>query len=91
MVSYTMLNDETRARIATASGRAGGLRNVANHGRNAAAAPARAGFLARFERQVDPDGVLSPEERASRARYALKSHMAELSLRSAAARRKEVA
>jgi hypothetical protein len=30
-------------------------------------APARAAFLSRFEREVDPDGVLDPEERARRA------------------------
>lgn len=33
-------------------------------------APARAAFLARFERQVDPEGVLPPKERAPRAEHA---------------------
>jgi hypothetical protein len=30
--------------------------------RTAATAPARAGLMARFEREVDPDGVLDPDE-----------------------------
>lgn len=46
-----------------------------------------AAFLARFERQVDPDGVLPPEERARRAESAKKAHMAALSLKAAQARR----
>lgn len=49
--------------------------------RKAAVAPARRGFLARFEKQVDPDGVLSPAERARRAEAAMKSHMALMSLK----------
>ncbi len=43
-------------------------------------------FLGRFERQVDPDGVLTPEERAKRARHALKAHMSSLSLKASRAR-----
>ena len=45
-------------------------------------------FLARFERQVDPEGILSPEERARRAGFARRSHMASLQLRSSLARAK---
>jgi hypothetical protein len=44
-------------------------------------------FLARFERQVDPDNALPPEERARRAEYALKSHMAALSLKASRSRK----
>ena len=36
-------------------------------------APARAAFMGRFEREVDPDGVLSPEDRERRARHARKA------------------
>ena len=82
-----MLDPATRARIAAASGRRGGLSNIARNGGHAPAANARAGFMRRFELQVDPDGLLSPEERATRARYAMKAHMAELAARSARARR----
>ncbi len=81
--SYTMLNPATRARIAAASGRVGGLTNVARHGGYQVSACARSGFIAHFERMVDPDMRLYPPERAARARAALKAHMAELSLRSA--------
>jgi len=35
-------------------------------------------FLAKFEAQVDPDGLLSPEERAKRARNALSAHMTRI-------------
>lgn len=35
---------------------------------------ARAAFEAKFERQVDPEGVLSPEERAKRAQFAMRAH-----------------
>ena len=48
--------------------------------------PAREAFLARFERQVDPDGKLPPAERAQRAESALRAHMLELARKSAEAR-----
>lgn len=51
-------------------------------------APARAGFMRRFEDEVDPDRVLSESERARRAQHAMKAHMARLALKSAQARRK---
>ncbi|MGA3030627.1 MAG: hypothetical protein ABSE58_07830 [Candidatus Limnocylindrales bacterium] len=46
-----------------------------------------AAFLARFERQVDPDGTLPADERARRAAFARKSYMTLLALRAAKARR----
>ncbi len=55
---------------------------------SARTAPARRPLLDRFERQVDPDGVLQPEERARRAGHARKAYFARLALRSAQARRK---
>jgi hypothetical protein len=49
---------------------------------------ARRAFMARFEREVDPDGLLSPSERAARADHALRAHMARMRLaRAAKARR----
>ncbi len=51
-------------------------------------APARRAFLDRFEREVDPDGVLSPTERVRRAEHAKKSYFLKLALKSAQARRK---
>lgn len=50
---------------------------------------ARAGFEARFEREVDPEGVLDPAERRRRARAALKAHMARLALASSKGSRSE--
>jgi hypothetical protein len=51
-------------------------------------AKARAGFLAKFEREADPDGVLAPEERRRRAEHLRSAHFARLALASAKARRK---
>lgn len=55
---------------------------------SAATAPARKAFLDRFSREVDPDGVLDPEERERRAAHARKAYFANLALRSAMARRR---
>lgn len=49
--------------------------------------PGRDAFLARFEREVDPDNELDPAERARRATSARKAYMQQLALNSAAARR----
>jgi hypothetical protein len=45
-----------------------------------------AAFLARFAREVDPDSVLPPAERARRAGHARKAYMTRLALRSSIAR-----
>jgi len=50
-------------------------------------APARAAFHLRFEREVDPDGVLDPDERRRRAGHAMQAYMLKLARKSAAARR----
>jgi hypothetical protein len=50
--------------------------------------PARQKFLASFELEVDPDGVLPPEDRKRRAQHALKAHMSRLALASSQARKK---
>lgn len=55
--------------------------------RTAATAPARAGLQRKFELQVDPDGVLAPEERAKRAESARRAHFQRLALKSAQSRR----
>lgn len=47
----------------------------------------REAFLARFERQVDPDGVLSDAERTRRAEAAKHAYFIRLSIKSAEARR----
>jgi hypothetical protein len=48
---------------------------------------ARAGFLARFEREVDPDLRLDPAERRRRAEHARRAYFIRLSLAAIAARR----
>jgi hypothetical protein len=62
----------------------------ASHDSKAVSQPARDAFLARFEREVDPEGKLPPAERARRAEHAKKAHMTRLALKSAQARRKSV-
>jgi hypothetical protein len=54
--------------------------------RTARTAPARDAFLKRFEREVDPDGVLEPAERSQRAESARRAHMTALALKSSIAR-----
>lgn len=70
-----------------AKGRLGAHATHARHDSRAITAPARLGFLAKFEREVDPDGTLDPAERAKRAEHARKLHMARLALKSAEVRR----
>ena len=78
-----VLNEASRQRIFVASGRKGGLTNIARHGGQAATAGARTAFMRKFELQVDPDQTLDPEERATRAEYALRAYMADLALKRA--------
>ena len=56
--------------------------------RTARTAAARRAFDERFEREVDPDGVLAPAERAKRAGNARKAYYQRLALKSAQARRR---
>jgi hypothetical protein len=53
---------------------------------SAATEPARKAFMARFEREVDPNNELAPTERARRAEHARKAYFARLALASARAR-----
>jgi hypothetical protein len=55
--------------------------------RSARTAPARAAALERFEREVDPEGLLTQAERAKRAEHARKAYFKRLALKSAQARR----
>ena len=47
--------------------------------------------MARFEREVDPDGTLSPDERARRAESKRRAYFQRLALKSARARRQSKA
>jgi hypothetical protein len=55
--------------------------------RSARTRPAREAFLKRFDREVDPDGKLPPEERRRRAEHVLRAHMLRLRKRALASRR----
>lgn len=61
----------------------------ATHDSRTITANARAAFLDRFAREVDPDGTLSPEERDRRAAHARKAYFRALALRSAQTRRQK--
>jgi hypothetical protein len=56
------------------------------HDRSARTRPARQKFLQRFEREVDPDGVLPSDERRRRAEHAKRAYMLRLAKRAIAAR-----
>lgn len=49
-------------------------------------AAARSAFLKKFEDQVDPAGVLTPEERRRRAEHARRAHFQRMALQSVKAR-----
>lgn len=82
MVAETKAPEPWRVAV----GRIGGLSKSARHDPVEGTAAARAGFLAKFETQVDPAGKLSPDERRRRAQAALKAHMLRLARKSAKAR-----
>ena len=69
-------------------GRIGAYRLHATHSPKETTKAAREAFMARFEREVDPDGTLSPEERARRAEAARKAYFVQLAHKSAKARRR---
>ena len=66
----------------------GGLRLAATHDPLEYTATARATFLSRFEREVDPDGILPPAERQRRAQAAKKAYFRQLANKSAQSRRR---
>jgi hypothetical protein len=69
------------------TGRIGGLTAWATLPPETMLGPAHRGFRTRFERVVDPDGVLPADERARRADRARRAHMLSLAARSAEVRR----
>ena len=75
-------NPTLRARIAAFSLHAQGGTNTG---------PARAAFMDRFQREVDPEGVLPEAERQRRAEYARKAYFGKLALKSAKARSRRAA
>ncbi|OBG60826.1 hypothetical protein, partial [Mycobacterium sp. E735] len=81
--------DEGTAKMRSMRGRIGAYESWARTSdRPARTWPARKAALDRFEREIDPDGVLTPQERAKRAEWARKAFMQRLALKSAAARQR---
>jgi hypothetical protein len=58
----------------------------ARHDARRTSANGRAAFLARFDREVDPEGLLEPDERQRRAEQARRAYFARLSLAAVKAR-----
>jgi hypothetical protein len=57
--------------------------------RSARTRPAREAFLKRFEREVDPEGKLPPDERRRRAEHAKRAYMLRLRKRATAAKKSD--
>lgn len=76
----------TQASIRSLGARIGAYQLHASYDSREITAPARRAFMARFEREVDPEGALTPKERARRADMARKSYFTRLAYRSAKAR-----
>jgi hypothetical protein len=57
----------------------------------AALAPARRGFRAKFEREIDALGVTDPADHARRVDQLVRAHMADLARKSATSRRRGAA
>ena len=68
-------------------GRIGAYVTHSRHDPKETTTKARATFLSKFEREVDPDGVLPEDERQRRAAAARKAHFSRLAYASAKARR----
>lgn len=69
-------------------GRLGAYTMLSRHDPRAITRAAREAFFSKFERDVDPDGVLPVDERLRRAEMARKAHFTRLALASAQARRR---
>src|SRR5450759_5736534 len=78
--------DETERASRALRGRIGAHRLHATHDPRETTKAARSAFWLSFEREVDPDGLLEPEERARRAAHARAAHFARLAYLSARAR-----
>lgn len=68
-------------------GRVGGLTTISRYGGEKIASRARAGLWRKFEREADPEGVLSEQARYRRAKLVERRYYASLALLSVKARR----
>ena len=81
----------TRVRAAQAAALTRWGRLGSAEDRRAATEPGRRAVFGRFEREADPDGRLTPVERARAAEQLQRAHMIRMSLRAAKVRRAKVA
>jgi hypothetical protein len=82
-------NAAPNASLRSLRGRVGAYTRWANtEDRVKATQPARDGLYAKFEREVDPEGKLTPQERTKRAEYARKAYYQRLSMKSVQARQR---
>lgn len=68
------------------AGRIGGLTNAARHDPKEMTKAAMDGYLAKWEREADPNGELDPKERERRAALLRRAHMVRISQLAAKAR-----
>ena len=68
-------------------GRLGAYTMLSKHDAHEVTNAARAAFVLKFQREVDPDQVLPIAERLRRAEMARKAHFTRLALKSAEVRR----
>jgi hypothetical protein len=76
--------------LAALYGRIGAHMAHAKHGGEHMTSKARESFMARFEREADPEGILPAEERARRAEHLKRAYFSRLALKRAE-KRKEAA
>lgn len=88
-MAETPLSGATDPRRSRA-GRLGALVQHSRHDPLMTTAAARAAAEARFEREVDPEGVLPADERARRAQFAKRAYFTRLAMASAASRRASI-
>lgn len=74
--AHSSLSPEDRSRRA----RLGASTRWATADRHKGTAPARQAFLARFETEVDPEGQLPPDERATRAEHAMRAYFQRMAM-----------
>jgi hypothetical protein len=72
-------------------GRLGAYTMLSRHDPREITKAARQAFTSKFEKDVDPEGVLPLDERLRRAEMARKAHYTRLALKSAEVRRKRSA
>jgi hypothetical protein len=84
VITRTMTYDPAEMAL---RGRIGAYRLHATHDPKETTAKARQSFLARFEAEVDPEGILPEAERLRRAEAARKAYFSQLAYKSARARR----